>query len=52
MYLGNNLNKIRNNFHNIYDKYQRLFKHTASNEKKKKKKYQLRNAFILCVFKI
>ena len=37
MYLGNNLNKIRNNFHNIYDKYQRLFKHTASNEKKKKK---------------
>ena len=36
MYLGNNLNKIRNNFHNIYDKYQRLFKHTAYNEKKKK----------------
>ena len=34
MYLGNNLNKIRINFHNIYDKYQRLFKHTAYKEKK------------------
>ena len=33
MYLENNLNKIRNNFPNIYDKYQRIFKHTADKEK-------------------
>ena len=32
MYLGNNLNKIRNNFLNIYYKYQKLFKHTAYNK--------------------
>ena len=32
MYLGNNLNKIRNNILNIYDKYQKLFKHTAYNK--------------------
>ena len=33
MCLENNLNKIRNNFPNICDKYQRLFKHTAEKEK-------------------
>ena len=31
--LENNLNKIRNNFCNIYDKYQRSFKHIADEEK-------------------
>ena len=33
MYLENNFNKIRNNFPNIDDTYQRFFKHTADNEK-------------------
>ena len=33
MYLGNNLNKTKNNFHNIYDKYQSFFKYIAHEEK-------------------
>ena len=33
MYLENNLNKIKNNFSDIYDKYQRSFKYTANKEK-------------------
>ena len=33
IYLKNNLNKIRNNFLNIYDKYQRFFKHISGEEK-------------------
>ena len=33
MYLENNLNKIKNNFSNIYDKYQRFFKYIANKEK-------------------
>ena len=33
MYLENNINKIKNNFSDIYDKYQRFFKHTADKEK-------------------
>ena len=50
MFLGNNLNKIRNNFHNIYDKYQRLFKRTAYDEKKKKKIVSTTKCFYLvCV---
>ena len=32
IYLKNNLNKIRNNFLNIYDKYQRFFKHISGEE--------------------
>ena len=32
MYLGNNLNKIKNNFSGIYDKYQRLFKYVSDEE--------------------
>ena len=30
IYLENNLNKIKNNFPDIYDKYQRLFKYIAN----------------------
>ena len=33
IYLENNLNKINNNFSNIYDKHQRLFKYIANKEK-------------------
>ena len=33
--LENNLNKIKNNFSDIYDKYQRLFKYIANKEKDK-----------------
>ena len=33
MYLENNLNKIKNNFSDIYDKYQRFFKYIANKEK-------------------
>ena len=33
MYLENNLNKIKNNFSNIYDKYQRFYKYIANEEK-------------------
>ena len=33
IYLENNLNKIKNNVPNIYDKYQRIFKYIANKEK-------------------
>ena len=33
MYLENNLNKIKNNFSDIYDKYERFFKYIAKKEK-------------------
>ena len=33
IYLENNLNKIKNNFPDIYDKYQRFFKYIANKEK-------------------
>ena len=33
MYLESNLNKIKNNFSDIYDKYQMFFKCTAHKEK-------------------
>ena len=33
MYLENNLNKIKNNFPDIYDKYERFFKYIAKKEK-------------------
>ena len=33
IYLENNLNKIKNNFFDIYDKYQRFFKYIANKEK-------------------
>ena len=33
MYLENNLNKIKNSFPNIYDKYQRFLKYIANKEK-------------------
>ena len=33
MYLENNLNKIKNNFSNIYDKYQTFFEYIANKEK-------------------
>ena len=33
IYLENNLNKIKNNFSDIYDKYQRFFKYIANKEK-------------------
>ena len=33
VYLENNLNKIKNNFFDIYDKHQRLFKNIADEEK-------------------
>ena len=33
IYLQNNLNKIKNNFFDIYDKYQRFFKYIANKEK-------------------
>ena len=33
MYLENNFNKIKNNFPNIYDRYQRFFKYIANEEK-------------------
>ena len=33
MYLENNLNEIKNNFPDIFDKYQRCFKHIANKEK-------------------
>ena len=33
MYLENNLNKIKNNFSDIYDKYQRFFKYIPNKEK-------------------
>ena len=33
MYLENNLNKIKNNFPHIYDKYQTFFKYIANEEK-------------------
>ena len=33
MYLENNLNKIKNNFSNIYDKYQRFFEYIANKKK-------------------
>ena len=42
MYLKNNLNKIKNNFLDIYDKYQRFSKHIADEEKK----YWPQNTFI------
>ena len=32
IYLENNLNKIKNNFPDTYDKYQRLFKYIANKE--------------------
>ena len=35
IYLENNLNKIKNNFFDIYDKYQRFFKYIANKEKDK-----------------
>ena len=33
MYLENNLNKIKNNFSDTYDKYQKNFKYIANKEK-------------------
>ena len=33
IYLENNLNKIKNNILDIYDKYQRFFKYIANREK-------------------
>ena len=33
IYLENNLNKIKNNFSDIYDNYQRFFKYIANKEK-------------------
>ena len=33
IYLENNLSKIKNNFSDIYDKYQRFFKYIANKEK-------------------
>ena len=33
IYLKNNLNKIKNNFPDIFDKYQRFFKYIANKEK-------------------
>ena len=33
IYLENNLNKIKNNFSDLYDKYQRFFKYIANKEK-------------------
>ena len=33
MYLENNLNKIKNIFSNIYDKYKRFFEYIANKEK-------------------
>ena len=33
MYLENNLNRIKNNFSDIYDKYQRFFKYIANKAK-------------------
>ena len=33
MYLENNLNKIKNNFPDIYNKYQKFFKYIANKEK-------------------
>ena len=33
IYLENNLNKIKNNLFNIYDKHQRLFKYIANKKK-------------------
>ena len=42
MYLKNNLNKIKNNFLDIYDKYQRFSEHIADEEKK----YWPQNTFI------
>ena len=33
MYLENNLNKIKNKFHNIYNKYPRFFQYIANKEK-------------------
>ena len=33
IYLENNLNKIKKNFSDIYDKYQRFFKYIANKEK-------------------
>ena len=33
IYLENNLNKIKNNIPDIYDKYQRFFKYIANKEK-------------------
>ena len=35
IYLENNLNKIKKNFSNIYDKYQRFSKYIANKEKDK-----------------
>ena len=43
MYLKNNLNKIRNNFPKIYNKYQRFLSILLL---KKKKQYRLPTAFI------
>ena len=34
IYLKNNLNKIKNSFSDIYDKYQRFFMNIANEEKK------------------
>ena len=34
IYLKNNVNKIKNNFPDIYDKYQRFFKYIADKERK------------------
>ena len=33
IYLENNLNKIKNNFPDIYNKYQRFFKYIVNKEK-------------------
>ena len=33
MYLENNLNKIKNDFSDIYDRYQRFFSYVANKEK-------------------
>ena len=40
MYLQNNLNKIKNNFSDIYDKYLRFFKY-ISNEEKNNTDYEI-----------
>ena len=37
IHLENNLNKIKNNFPDIYDKYQRFFKYITNKDKTKRK---------------
>ena len=37
IHLENNLNKIKNNFPDIYDKYQRFFQYITNKEKTKRK---------------